>query len=104
MLGKSPYHADTLLQLADIYRQQEGFFIRFVAFYFTKLINTIEHSRNADFLSRALFAYERAFIGTSLASFSTGNSRLDFNRVENRPFYLAIARTVVYVLFLYVKF
>lgn len=43
-------------------------------------------------MDRALFSYERAFLGSY--SFTNGLNRLDFNRVENRPFFLALHRQV----------
>lgn len=54
-----------------------------------------EHSSSVDFLNRALFTYERSFIGAF--SFTAGSNRLDFDHVENRPFYLALSRMVAYV-------
>ncbi|KAF9817219.1 hypothetical protein IEO21_03583 [Rhodonia placenta] len=69
-----PYHADTLLQLSEVYFHRE------------------EHSTAADHIDRALFAYERAFVGSF--SFTSGVNRLDFDRVENRPFFLALHRQV----------
>ncbi|KDQ65155.1 hypothetical protein JAAARDRAFT_28803 [Jaapia argillacea MUCL 33604] len=74
LLGKLPWHADTLLQLAEAYRYRE------------------EHSEAMDFIDRALFTYERAFVGSF--NFTSGANRLDFDRVENRPFFLAIHRQV----------
>ncbi|KLO13821.1 DUF654-domain-containing protein [Schizopora paradoxa] len=74
IMSRLPWHADTLLQLSEVYRHQE------------------EHAQSVDFLNRALFTYERALIGAF--TFTTGANRLDFDRVENRPFYLAIARNV----------
>ncbi|GLB33138.1 putative DUF654-domain-containing protein [Lyophyllum shimeji] len=71
---KLPWHADNLLQLAEIYRHRE------------------EYAQAVDFVDRALFTYERAFIGAF--TFTSGTNRLDFRRVENRPFYLAVHRTV----------
>jgi hypothetical protein len=56
-----------------------------------------EHSQAADFIERALFTYERAFVGAF--TFTNGLNRLDFDRVENRPFYLALHRHVMYVRF-----
>ncbi len=56
-----------------------------------------EHSQAADFIGRALFTYERAFVGAF--TFTNGLNRLDFDRVENRPFYLALHRHVMYVKF-----
>lgn len=43
-----------------------------------------------------MFTYERAFVGSF--NFTSGLNRLDFDRVENRPFFLAIHRHVSYVL------
>ena len=54
-----------------------------------------EHSQAADFIERALFTYERAFVGAF--TFTNGLNRLDFDRVENRPFFLALHRHVMYV-------
>lgn len=51
-----------------------------------------EYSTAADFLSRALFAYERGFSGAF--NLTSGMHRLDFDHVENRVFYLALARNI----------
>ncbi|KAF8271682.1 transcriptional repressor TCF25-domain-containing protein [Lactarius quietus] len=75
ILQHVPWHADTLLQLAEVYSHRE------------------EHSQAADFIERALFTYERAFVGAF--TFTNGLNRLDFDRVENRPFYLALHRHVI---------
>ncbi|KIJ12883.1 hypothetical protein PAXINDRAFT_82129 [Paxillus involutus ATCC 200175] len=75
VLQRMPWHADTLLQLAEVYRHRE------------------EYSQAVDYVSRALYAYERAFLGAF--SFTSGNNRLDFDRVENRPFFLAVHRQVI---------
>ncbi|EGO27075.1 hypothetical protein SERLADRAFT_446308 [Serpula lacrymans var. lacrymans S7.9] len=72
ILKKLPWHADTLLQLSEVYRHQE------------------DYSQAVDFVECALFTYERSFVGAF--SFSTGVNRLDFDRVENRPFFLALHR------------
>ncbi|RDB20291.1 Transcription factor 25 [Hypsizygus marmoreus] len=71
---KLPWHADNLLQLAEIYRHRE------------------EYAQAVDFVDRAIFTYERAFIGAF--NFTSGNNRLDFDSVENRPFFLAIHRQI----------
>ncbi|THU96206.1 hypothetical protein K435DRAFT_828939 [Dendrothele bispora CBS 962.96] len=82
LLRQAPWHADTLLQLAEVFRHRE------------------EHAQAIDFISRAIFSYERAFIGSSSAvsssSFSplTGLHRLSFSYIPNRPFFLAIHRQV----------
>jgi hypothetical protein len=54
------------------------------------LISFLEHAPATDAIDRALFTYERAFIGSF--TFTSGHNRLDFDRAENRPFYLAIHR------------
>ncbi|KAG2124676.1 transcriptional repressor TCF25-domain-containing protein [Suillus clintonianus] len=74
VLQKLPWHGDTLLQLAEVYRHRE------------------EYSQAVEYVDRALFAYERAFLGAF--SFANGLNRLDFNCVENRPFFLALHRQV----------
>ncbi|KAI5117523.1 hypothetical protein M0805_009531 [Coniferiporia weirii] len=74
ILSKLPWHADTLLQMSEVYRHRE------------------EHASSVDYLNRALFTYERSFIGAF--AFTSGSNRLDFDRVENRPFYLALSRMV----------
>ncbi|KIK05427.1 hypothetical protein K443DRAFT_353509 [Laccaria amethystina LaAM-08-1] len=74
LLGKSPWHADTLLQVSEVYRHRE------------------EHAQAFDFVDRALFTYERSFIGAF--NFTTGLNRLDFDHVENRPFFLAVHRQI----------
>ncbi|KAH9978158.1 transcriptional repressor TCF25-domain-containing protein [Lactifluus volemus] len=75
ILRHVPWHADTLLQLAELYSHRE------------------EHSQAADFIERALFTYERAFMGAF--TFTNGLNRLDFDRVENRSFFLALHRQVI---------
>ena len=72
-----PWHADNLLQMSEIYRHRE------------------EHAQAVDFVDRAIFTYERAFIGAF--TFTSGINRLDFDRVENRPFFLAVHRQIAYV-------
>ncbi|KAH7880601.1 transcriptional repressor TCF25-domain-containing protein [Lentinula edodes] len=72
ILQGAPWHADSWLQLAEVFRHRE------------------EHSSAVDAVDRAMFAYERAFVGGF--SFTNGTNRLDFDRVENRPFFLALHR------------
>ncbi|TBU29131.1 transcriptional repressor TCF25-domain-containing protein [Dichomitus squalens] len=69
-----PYHADTLLQLSELYHHRE------------------EHSTAADYVDRSLFTYERAFVGAF--NYTIGSNRLDFDRVENRPLFLALHRQI----------
>lgn len=44
----------------------------------------------SDYIDRALFAFERAFVPAF--NVSLGTARLDFGRVENRGFFLALTR------------
>ena len=46
-------------------------------------------------MDRALFTYERAFVGAF--NFTSGVNRLDFDHVENRPLFLALHRQITYV-------
>jgi hypothetical protein len=50
----------------------------------------------SDFIDRALFAFERAFVPAF--NISLGTARLDFGRIENRGFFLALTRDLQYVL------
>ncbi|KAJ7174569.1 transcriptional repressor TCF25-domain-containing protein [Mycena filopes] len=72
LIHKFPWHGDTLLQLAEVFRHRE------------------EYAQAVEYVDRALFAYERAFFGSF--NFTTGLNRLDFDHIENRPFFLAIHR------------
>ncbi|CAG8643256.1 12115_t:CDS:10, partial [Acaulospora colombiana] len=58
LMRESYWHADTLLQIAEVYRAQD------------------------DFTSRALFAYEKSFTGAF--NLTSGASRLDFRKIETR--------------------
>ncbi|KAJ7124524.1 transcriptional repressor TCF25-domain-containing protein [Mycena epipterygia] len=72
LLQKFPWHGDTLLQLAEVFRHREEF------------------AQAVEYVDRALFSYERAFFGSF--NFTTGLNRLDFDHIENRPFFLAVHR------------
>ncbi|KAK7053756.1 transcriptional repressor TCF25-domain-containing protein [Favolaschia claudopus] len=72
LLQKFPWHGDTLLQLAEVFRHRE------------------EYAQAVEYVDRSLFSYERAFFGAF--NFTTGLNRLDFDRIENRPFFLAVHR------------
>ncbi|KAF7305287.1 hypothetical protein HMN09_00779900 [Mycena chlorophos] len=72
LLHQFPWHGDTLLQLAEVYRHRE------------------EYAQAVEYVDRALFAYERAFFGSF--NFTSGLHRLDFDHIENRPFFLALHR------------
>ncbi|KAI5830065.1 DUF654-domain-containing protein [Schizophyllum commune Tattone D] len=74
LLHRLCWHADTLLQLSELYRHRE------------------EHATAVDFVDRALFTYERAMLGAF--NLTSGVNRLDFDHVETRPFFLAVHRQV----------
>ncbi|KAI5453261.1 hypothetical protein NCC49_006284 [Naganishia albida] len=76
LLSVYPWHIDTLLQMAAIYQQQGDI------------------GAAADYCERAMFAFDRALMpGFSL----NGACRLDFDRVENRPLFLALHREVTHL-------
>lgn len=96
ILRQVPWHADTLLQLAELYSHREGSYFYDVCprtFDTRRHSFTPEYSQAADFIDRALFAYERAFVGAF--NFTNGANRLDYDHVENRPFFLALHRQVM---------
>ncbi|PWN88461.1 DUF654-domain-containing protein [Acaromyces ingoldii] len=78
LLRTFPWHIDTLLQLSDVSRHQGDL------------------GQASDFNARALFAFERtassAFTGALLSS--SGPPQVDFDRIENRGFWLAAHRNV----------
>ena len=59
----------------------------------THNINLADHSSSSDTVERAIFSYEKALSGAF--NITTGTCRLDFRRVENRAFFLAIHRTIL---------
>lgn len=61
-----------LVSVSEVYRQQSDL------------------GAASDFIDRALFAFERAFVPAF--NVSLGTARLDFGRVENRGFFLALTR------------
>ncbi|CAE6444967.1 unnamed protein product [Rhizoctonia solani] len=69
-----PWHIDTLLQIGEIMKHQE------------------ELSQAAEFVERAIYAFEHAF--PVAFDITGGSSRLDFDRIENRPLFLALHRHV----------
>ncbi|KAF8607494.1 DUF654-domain-containing protein [Ceratobasidium sp. AG-I] len=69
------WHIDTLLQIGEIFKHQE------------------ELSQASDFVERAIYAFEHSL--PVAFDISSGSSRLDFDRIENRPFFLALHRHVL---------
>ena len=71
LLQHNPYHISTLLQVSEIAKQES------------------DHATSGDLLERALFSLGRAVHSTFAKNLAEGKARLDFNRPENREFWLA---------------
>ncbi|KAL3901050.1 MAG: hypothetical protein SGCHY_000900 [Lobulomycetales sp.] len=72
LVQQYPYHIDSLLQLSEISRQSGNV------------------TQSAELVERAVFAFEKALHPSF--NIAKGLSRLDFRRVESRPFFLCIFR------------
>ncbi|XP_034724618.1 transcription factor 25 [Etheostoma cragini] len=77
LLQLNPYHIDSLLQLSDVCRIQE------------------DQEMARDLIERAMYSFECAF--HPLFSLTSGTSRLDYLRPENRAFYLALYKHMVFL-------
>ncbi|XP_028258183.1 ribosome quality control complex subunit TCF25 [Parambassis ranga] len=77
LLQLNPYHIDSLLQLSDVCRIQE------------------DQEMARDLIERALYSFECAF--HPLFSLTSGQSRLDYLRPENRAFYLALYKHMMFL-------
>jgi hypothetical protein len=76
LLQQNRYHIATLLQVSEIAKHERA------------------HAESGDFLERALFSFGRAVHSTFSNSLAQGKARLDFNRPENREFFLAVWRYI----------
>ncbi|KAG5269948.1 hypothetical protein AALO_G00186940 [Alosa alosa] len=77
LLQLNPYHIDSLLQLSDVCRIQE------------------DQEMARDLIERALYSFECAF--HPVFSLTSGTSRLDYLRPENRAFYLAVYKHMMFL-------
>ncbi|WRT70652.1 uncharacterized protein IL334_007650 [Kwoniella shivajii] len=77
LLQVYPWHVDTLLQMSEVYRLQSDI------------------GAASDFAERALYAFDRCLMPSF--NVSSGASRLDFDRVENRPLFTALHRIISYL-------
>ncbi|XAO22280.1 hypothetical protein I312_101049 [Cryptococcus bacillisporus CA1280] len=77
LLQVYPWHVDTLLQMNEVYRLQSDI------------------GAASDYAERALYAFDRCLMPAF--SVVTGTSRLDFDRVENRPLFTALHRIISYL-------
>ncbi|KAH0619715.1 hypothetical protein JD844_000653 [Phrynosoma platyrhinos] len=77
LLQMNPSHVDSLLQLSDVCRMQE------------------DQEMARDLVERALHILECAF--HPMFSLTSGTCRLDYRRPENRAFYLALFKHMVFL-------
>ncbi|KAE8541405.1 hypothetical protein D1P53_002764 [Cryptococcus gattii VGV] len=77
LLQVYPWHVDTLLQMSEVYRLQSDI------------------GAASDYAERALYAFDRCLMPAF--SVVSGTSRLDFDRVENRPLFTALHRIISYL-------
>ncbi|CAH3171003.1 unnamed protein product, partial [Porites lobata] len=77
ILHTHPYHVDSLLQLSEICKMGEDF------------------QMAAELIERALYCLERSF--HTVFSLTQGYTRLDYRRAENRSFFIALFRQIIFV-------
>ncbi|XP_063169216.1 ribosome quality control complex subunit TCF25 [Candoia aspera] len=77
LLQMNPYHVDSLLQLSDVCRMQE------------------DQEMARDLIERALYTLECAF--HPVFSLTSGTCRLDYRHPENRAFYLALFKHLLFL-------
>ncbi|CAG8596229.1 12452_t:CDS:2, partial [Acaulospora morrowiae] len=77
LLQKNPYHIDSLMQISDVYKMSGDLVMA------------------GEFIERALYAFEKSLhIKFNL---SKGTSRLNYNKFENRAFFLALFRHIQFL-------
>ncbi|EJU05955.1 DUF654-domain-containing protein, partial [Dacryopinax primogenitus] len=77
LLQVYPWHVDTLLQLSNVATHQGDLTLA------------------SEFIERAIFGFERCFVPAF--NLSTGSARLDFDHIENRPFFMAVSKYVAHL-------
>lgn len=77
LLQLNPYHIDSLLQLSDVCHMQE------------------DQETARDLIEKALYCFECAF--HPVFSLTSGTCRLDYCRSENRAFYLALFKHMMFL-------
>ncbi|TPX37577.1 hypothetical protein SmJEL517_g00661 [Synchytrium microbalum] len=77
LLRMYPYHIDTALQLSEILKHNGDI------------------AQASELVEQVLFAFERRF--HSMFNMALGTCRLSYDRVENRPFFIALFRHVQYL-------
>ncbi|XP_042196267.1 transcription factor 25 [Callorhinchus milii] len=77
LLRVNPYHIDSLLQISDVCRMQE------------------DQEVARDLIEKALYCFESSF--HPVFSLTSGQSRLDYRRAENRSFFLALYKHMTFL-------
>ncbi|KAM6300611.1 ribosome quality control complex subunit TCF25 [Aegotheles albertisi] len=77
LLQMNPYHVESLLQLSDVCRMQE------------------DQEMARDLVERALYSLECSF--HPVFSLTSGTCRLDYRRPENRAFFLALFKHLMFL-------
>ncbi|NXH16011.1 TCF25 factor, partial [Bucco capensis] len=77
LLQMNPYHVDSLLQLSDVFQMQE------------------DQEMARDLIERALYSLECTF--HPVFSLTSGSCRLDYRRPENRAFFLALFKHLMFL-------
>lgn len=77
IINQQPYHVDSLIQMSELCKMSE------------------DHAMASELIEHAILALETAF--HSAFSLTTGNSRLDFNRQENRSLFIVLFKHAQYL-------
>ena len=77
ILRENNYHLLSLIQLSEVFKQNG------------------DVSNASDFIERALFAFENSIHASF--SLTDGSCRLDFDRIESRPVFIALFRHIQYL-------
>lgn len=77
IINQLPYHVDSLIQLSELCKMSE------------------DHAMASELIEHAILALESAF--HTLFSLTTGNSRLDYRRQENRAMFVVLFKHAQYL-------
>lgn len=77
VINQQPYHVDSLIQMSELCKMSE------------------DHAMASELIEHAILALESAF--HSSFSLTTGNSRLDYRRQENRALFIVLFKHAQYL-------
>lgn len=77
IINHHPFHVDSLIQLSELCKMSE------------------DHAMASELIEHAIFGLESAF--HSMFSLTTGNSRLDYRRQENRALFIVLFKHAQYL-------